>query len=41
VIEAAKKAVIAKHEEMGFNPQKMFAKMGIKPDLANYRKIEV
>jgi heme-degrading monooxygenase HmoA len=40
-IEAAKKAVVAKHEEMGFNPQEMFARLGIKAELATYRKINV
>ena len=38
-IEAAREAVKAKYEESGFNPQEMFAKLGIKADLANYQEI--
>ena len=38
-IEAAREAVKAKYEEIGFNPQEMFAKLGIKADLANYQEI--
>jgi heme-degrading monooxygenase HmoA len=38
-IEAARKAVMAKYEEIGFNPQEMFARLGIKADLANYQQI--
>jgi heme-degrading monooxygenase HmoA len=40
-LEAARKAVMAKHEEIGFNPQEMFARLGIKADLANYKQIDV
>ena len=39
-IEAARKAVTAKYEETGFNPQEMLARLGIKADLANYQQIE-
>jgi heme-degrading monooxygenase HmoA len=39
-IEAAKQAVMAKHEAMGFNAQEMFARLGIKADLATYRTIK-
>jgi hypothetical protein len=35
-IEAARKAVMARHEEMGLNPQDMLARLGIKADLASY-----
>jgi hypothetical protein len=38
-IEAAREAVKAKYEEIGFNPQEMFAKLGIGADLANYQEI--
>ena len=38
-IEAARKAVMAKYEEIGFNPQEMFARLWIKADLANYQQI--
>jgi heme-degrading monooxygenase HmoA len=38
-IEAARKTVTAKYEEIGFNPQEMFARLGIKADLANYQQI--
>jgi heme-degrading monooxygenase HmoA len=40
-MEAARKAVMAKREESGFNPQEMFARLGIKADLANYKQIDV
>jgi heme-degrading monooxygenase HmoA len=39
-IEPARAAVLAKHQEMNFNPQEMFARLGIKADLGNYKKIE-
>jgi hypothetical protein len=35
-LEAAKKAVMAKHEEEGFHPEEMFARLEIDADLANY-----
>jgi hypothetical protein len=31
---------MAKHQEMNFSPQEMFARLGIKADLGNYKKIE-
>jgi heme-degrading monooxygenase HmoA len=40
-MEAARNAVMAKREETGFNPQEMFARLGIKADLANYKQIDV
>jgi heme-degrading monooxygenase HmoA len=40
-IADAKETVMAKYKAMGFNPQEMFARLEIKADLANYRKIEV
>jgi len=39
-IENAKAAVMAMHKEMNFNPQEMFARLGIKADLANYRQVD-
>jgi heme-degrading monooxygenase HmoA len=39
-IEAARKAVMAKREQNGFDPQDMYARLGIKADLANYRQID-
>jgi heme-degrading monooxygenase HmoA len=32
-------AVMAMHREKEFNPQEMFARLGIKADLANYRQV--
>jgi heme-degrading monooxygenase HmoA len=40
-MEAAGKAFMAKREEIGFNPQEMFARLEIKADLANYKQIDV
>lgn len=40
-IEAAKEAMISRHEEIGFSPHEMFARLGIKADLVNYRQIDV
>ncbi len=40
-IEAARETVKAKYKEIGFNPQEMFAKLGIKADLANYQEIQI
>lgn len=39
-IENARAAVTAMHERMSFNPQEMFARLGIKADLANYQRID-
>lgn len=39
-VEDAKTAVMAMHKEMNFSPQEMLARLGIKADLANYRRIE-
>jgi heme-degrading monooxygenase HmoA len=38
-LEAARKVVTTKYEEIGFDPQEMFARLGIKADLANYQEI--
>lgn len=39
-IAAARTAVQELHREMNFNPQELFARLGIKADLGNYRAIE-
>ena len=39
-IEKAKAAVLALHKKMNFNPQEVFARLGIKADLANYQHID-
>lgn len=39
-IENAKAAVLALHKQMNFNPQEVFARLGIQSDLANYRRID-
>jgi heme-degrading monooxygenase HmoA len=39
-IEAARNAVTANYEKIGFNPREMFANLGIKADLANYKQID-
>lgn len=40
-IENAKAAVMAMHAQTNFNPQELFARLGIKADLANYRQLGV
>ena len=40
-LEAAREAVKAKYKEIGFNPQEMIARLGIKADLANYQEIQI
>ncbi|OWY64965.1 antibiotic biosynthesis monooxygenase [cyanobacterium TDX16] len=40
-LEAAKLAVRAQHEEIGFNPKEMLDRLGIEADLANYSQIEI
>ena len=39
VIAAARAAVMAMQRSEGFDPQAMFARLGIRADLANYRAI--
>ncbi|WNZ26788.1 antibiotic biosynthesis monooxygenase [Leptolyngbya sp. NK1-12] len=36
-IEDARAAVMTMHKNTGFNPQEMFARLGIKADLGNYK----
>jgi hypothetical protein len=38
--ENASTAVIARYREMNFNPQETLARLGIKADLANYKRVE-
>jgi heme-degrading monooxygenase HmoA len=38
-IENARAAVMDMHKSAGFNPQEMFARLGIKADLGNYKRI--
>ena len=39
-IEHARAVVMARQKEMNFNPPEMFARLGIKADLGNYRQID-
>ena len=39
-LEVARKAVAAKHQEVGFKPSEMFARLGIEVDQANYKPVE-
>ena len=39
-VENARAAVQALHREMNFNAQDLFARTGIKADLANYKRLE-
>ncbi|HET8728033.1 MAG TPA: antibiotic biosynthesis monooxygenase [Alphaproteobacteria bacterium] len=39
-IEAARFQVAAMHRRIGFNPSEMFARLGIKTDLANYTPVK-
>jgi heme-degrading monooxygenase HmoA len=39
-IENAKAAVMAMHKESNFAPQEMFARLGIRADMANYHGID-
>ena len=39
VMAQARTAVAALHQQMNFNPQEMFAQLGIEADLANYHRI--
>jgi hypothetical protein len=39
-VEKAKVVVRAMHQEMNFNPQEMFARLGIKADIGSYRQVD-
>jgi|GraSoi_2013_40cm_1033754.scaffolds.fasta_scaffold00464_4 heme-degrading monooxygenase HmoA len=39
-VENARAAAQALHREMNFNAQELFARAGIKADLANYKRLE-
>ena len=38
-IEPARAAVMAFHQAMSFNPQDLFARLGIKADLGSYKRV--
>ncbi|MCB9077594.1 MAG: antibiotic biosynthesis monooxygenase [Anaerolineaceae bacterium] len=40
-IEPARAAVMALHQEMKFNPQELFTRLGIKADLGNYKRVGI
>lgn len=40
VVAEARTAVTALHQQMNFNPQELFARMGITADMATYQKVE-
>lgn len=40
VMGAARQAVTAKHQEIGFKPAELLERLGIKADVANYARIE-
>lgn len=39
-VENARAVVMAVHQQMKFNPQEMVARLGIKADIADYRRID-
>lgn len=39
-IDKAREAVSALHKQLGFNPQEMLARLGIRAELGNYRHID-
>ncbi|MEW6683816.1 MAG: antibiotic biosynthesis monooxygenase [Nitrospirota bacterium] len=39
-MDAAKAVVTAAHAKSGFNPQELFARLGIEADIANYTAID-
>ncbi|MCU1240840.1 MAG: hypothetical protein JWO71_1566 [Candidatus Acidoferrum typicum] len=39
-VENARAAVVTLHREMKFTPQEVFARLAIKADLANYKRLE-
>lgn len=39
VVEAARKMATARYEEIGFNPQELITRLGIKADMANYQRL--
>jgi len=39
-IDAARAAIMAAHTQSGFNPQEMFARLGIEADIAYYQSID-
>jgi hypothetical protein len=41
VVEHVAPAVAALHKSMGFNPAEFMQKLGIKADIANYRRVDI
>ena len=39
-VENARAAVVTLHREMNFTPQEVFARLDIKADIANYKRLE-
>jgi len=39
-IEGARRAVAALHQEMNFDAQAMISRLGIRADIANYKRLE-
>jgi heme-degrading monooxygenase HmoA len=39
-VEKARAAVMARHREMGFDPQELRARLGIRADVADYRRVD-
>jgi hypothetical protein len=39
-IEGARRAVAALHQKMNFDAQAMISRLGIRADIANYRRVE-
>jgi|SRR5580692_4012199 hypothetical protein len=40
-IEPARQAVTALHQRMNFDPREMLARLGIRADLGNYKRVEM
>jgi heme-degrading monooxygenase HmoA len=40
-VENARASVMAMHKSIGFNAQEMFARLGIKADLGNYKSLNI
>ncbi len=40
-IESARLAVAALYERMSFDPREMFTRLGIRADLANYKRVDL
>jgi hypothetical protein len=40
-IEPARQAVASLHRQMNFNPREMVARLGIRADIGNYKRVEM